>query len=76
MGSKWLAVLAWEVWEQLQDKHSRMMQNSYMKTLSYSNVKYTTRVLLSFTVGKIECNNLDFALFLAFSLSSFHSHIV
>ena len=50
----------------------------YMKTFSYSNVKYTPRVpFILLIVKKIECENFDFVLFLlSFSfLSSFPSHI-
>ena len=52
-----------------------------MKTLSYSKVKYTSRVsLILMTVEKIEHENFDFVLFLlsfflSFFLSSFPSRI-
>ena len=68
-GLKWRPVL--KVLEQLQDKDSKEMQKSYRwKALSYSYVKYSSRVpLLLLTVEKIERENFDFVLFLL--LSSF-----
>ena len=46
-----------------------------MKTLSYSNMKHTTRVpLILLTVEKIERENLDFVL-LSFLFHSFSLHI-